>query len=236
MVPAMLKIIHDLDDMLYPSFPDAENIKNSAAAVAAIQDCGLKADFAAAHDMIVRSLEERHDWMAALIEKGIDPDQLHAAYHRRLDHTVITPYPNLSKHFSTLGEEASHVLLTHSDADWSGRVIDHIGLRPWFPDDRILGWEKYKALKGTSTKGFEMAANILQADHRDIMFADDSLRNLKTAKSMGMTTVWTSHGKPLPAGHAQYVDYMVGNIEIFMQQQIALMRRMTTAPFTKPAI
>lgn len=221
----MLKMIHDLDEMLYPTYPDAVNIMCNAGAIAAVQDCGLRRSVAEARAMIDRAIAERPDWMSYLVENGVDEDHLHAAYHKRLDHKLIAPYPSLSKHFSELGDHASHVMLTHSAGEWAARTVEHLALRPWFPDERILSWEKYRALKGTSTKGFEMAAQLLQADPRDITFADDSLKNLKTAKSMGMTTVWTSHGKPLPAGQAPYVDHMVGSIEIFMQQQIALMRK-----------
>jgi FMN phosphatase YigB (HAD superfamily) len=221
----MMKMIHDLDEMLYPTYPDAVNIMCNTAAISAVQDCGLRESVAAARALIDRAIAEKPDWMDYLVERGVDADQLHAAYHRRLDHKLITPYPSLSKYFAELGAQASHVMLTHSADEWAKRTLDHLSLRPWFPDERILAWEKYKALKGQSTKGFEMAANILQAEPRDIVFSDDSLRNLKTAKDMGMTTVWTSHGRPLPAEQAHYVDHVVGNIEIFMQQQIALMRK-----------
>lgn len=219
----MLKMIHDLDEFLYPTYPDAGNIMGDAAAIAAVEDCGLAISVAEARALIDRSYNEHHDWRDLLVsDHKADPDHLHAAYHKRLDHKLIVPYPQLSKSFSDLSGHASHVILTHSAAEWASRTVDHLSLRPWFPDERILAWEKYKALKSFSTKGFEMAARLLDADPREVTFGDDSLRNLKTAKDMGMTTIWASHGKPLPAGQAHYVDHIVGNIDIFMQQQVAL--------------
>lgn len=221
----MLRMIHDLDDFLYPAFPDAMNIMGNAAAAAAVEDCGLKVSVAYARLLIDRAIKNNFDWMTYLEQEGVDLDQLHDAYHKRLDQKLIKPYASLSKYFAELGSQASHVMLTHSNADWAGRAVDHIGLRPWFPENRILTWEKYKASKASSVKGFEMAANMLEADPREITFGDDNLRNLKTAKEMGMTTVWASHGRPLPAGQKQYVDHMVGNVEIFLQQQIAVTRK-----------
>ncbi len=222
----MLNMIHDLDEMLYPTIPDAVNILGDAGAAAAIQDCDVKAPFAVVRALIDRSYDERHDWRELLVEQfGVDPEYLHAAYHKRLDHKIITPYPNLSQHFAALGNQASHVVLTHSSEEWATRTIEHIQLRPWFPDDRILAWEKYRASKGISTHGFELALQTLGGvDPRDAVFGDDSLRNLVTAKKMGLTTVWTSHGRSLPPEHIRHVDHVVENIEIFMQQQIALMK------------
>ena len=225
MVWFMLNMIHDLDEMLYPAYPGAHDIMGDAAANAAVEDCGVAVTFAQARVLIDKSFAERNDWRDLLVEAhGIDADLLHAAYHKRLDHRLITPYPNLSQCFAALGARASHVILTHSAAEWAMRTVDHLSLRPWFPDERILSWEKYKAHKGVSTRGFEMALETLGGvDPRAAVFADDGLRNLATAKAMGLTTVWTSHGKTLPQGHARDVDHVVENIEVFMRQQVALL-------------
>lgn len=226
----MLKMIHDLDNMLYPDYPDAFNIMNSAAALVAVHDCQLQITVAEARKMLEKSIAERPGWLDILIEEGLDTDYFMEAYHKRLDHTLITPYPTLTQKFNELNGHADHVVLTHSNADWARRAIDHIALRPWLPEERVLSWEKYKKWKSVSTKGFEMAAAILQAEPKDIVFSDDSLRNLTTAKSMGIATVWASHGRPLPAGQGRHVDHVVDNIVLFMQQQIALIRKDAPQP------
>lgn len=221
----MLKMIHDLDNMLYPDYPDAYNIMNDAGALAAVHDCQLRITVAQARAMIDEAIATRPGWLDILVENGLDTDQFMAAYHQRLDHKVITPYPTLTQKFNELNGHADHVVLTHSNADWAGRAIDHIALRPWLPEERVLSWEHYKEWKSSSTKGFEMAAQLLQADPKDIVFADDSLRNLKIAKSMGMTTVWTSHGRVMPAEHARNVDHAVENIEVFLGQQVECFKK-----------
>ncbi len=226
----MLKMIHDLDNMLYPDYPDAFNIMNDAGAAAAVHDCQLKISVAEARAMIDKAISTRPGWLDILIENGLDADQFMVAYHKRLDHKVITPYPTLTQKFNELNGHADHVVLTHSNADWAGRAIDHIALRPWLPEHRVLSWEKYKEWKSAGTRGFEMAAHLLQADPKDIVFADDSLRNLKTAKSMGMTTVWTSHGRALPAENAQYVDHNVETIEVFLGQQVDRFKKIAPKP------
>lgn len=226
----MLKMIHDLDNMLYPDYPDAFNIMNDAGAAAAVHDCQLKISVAEARTLIDRAIKECPGWLDLLVEKGLDTDRFMAAYHKRLDHKVITPYPTLAQKFNALNGHADHVVLTHSNADWAGRAIDHIALRPWLPEDRVLSWEHYKEWKSSSTKGFEKAASLLQADPKDIVFADDSLRNLKTAKSMGMTTVWTSHGRVMPAGQGAHVDHNVENIEVFLGQQVDRFKKLAPKP------
>lgn len=226
----MLKMIHDLDNMLYPDYADAFNIMNDAGALTAVHDCQLKISVAQARLMIDDAIKNRPGWLDILIENGLDADHFMDAYHKRLDHRVITPYPTLTQKFNALNGYADHVVLTHSNADWAGRTIDHIKLRPWLPPERVLSWEHYKEWKSSSIKGFEMAAQLLQADPKDIVFADDSLHNLKTAKSMGMTTVWTSHGRMMPPEHAQNADHVVENIEIFLGQQVDRFKKAALKP------
>jgi putative hydrolase of the HAD superfamily len=218
--------------MLYPLYPDGVDIMCQAGAMAAVEDCGLPVTVAEARAMINRALAESQlDWMVYLLEYGSTSDQLHAAYHKRLDHTLIQPYPSLSKYFMALGDQAAHVMLTHSAHEWAVRTIEHIQLRPWFPDERILAWEQYKAHKSHSTKGFEMALEKLGVTRADqVVFADDSAVNLVIAKKMGITTVWVSHARALPAEQSVHVDHVVKNIEVFMKQQVALLGKDSPRP------
>lgn len=231
----MLKMIHDLDEMLYPTYPDAVNIMWNVGAQAAIEKCGLKTSFETARDMIDLAIQEKRNWMAYLVEYGVDPDQFHCEYHANLDHRLIQPYPKLSRYFAALGGHASHVMLTHSAAEWASRTVEHIGLRSWFPEDRILAWEKYKELKSASTKGFEMALEKLDAARPDeAVFADDSIANLVIPSKMGITTVWVSHNRPLPAGMEPHVDHVVESIEVFMKEQVNMLRKTPSAPRPLP--
>ena len=234
---SMLKMIHDLDNMLYPDFPDAPRIMNNAGAMAAVHDCKLNISVAEAGHLIERALKECPGWLDLLVEKGLDVEAFMGFYHRRLDHTLITPYPDLVSHFNALSGKADHVVLTHSNGEWARRALDHIGLGDHLPDERVLSWEKYKEWKSLSARGFEKAAALLQAEPREIIFSDDSVRNLKTAKAMGITTVWVSHGRSLPAGEAAHVDHCVDNIGVFLRQQINRPRAVNdTAIPEKPAL
>lgn len=228
----MLKMIHDLDEMLYPTYPDATNIMCSTAARVAVEDCGLSASVAYARELIDMAIaHKKADWMHYLVAEGVDADHFHAVYHQKLDHKLITPYPNLSRYFNELGSEADHVLLTHSAGEWAERVLKHINLSQWFPEDRILSWEKYKAPKSTSFNGFKMAMERLNTKSRgEVVFADDSASNLITAHKMGITTVWVSHNRPVPMHVASHIDHVVESIEVFMRDQVDLLRKSAPNP------
>lgn len=217
--------IYDLDDNLQRFRLETAQSFNKAAVRAAIDDCGLSLPEDEVEALIIEGHEKHHDFTILLVERhGIDWDKLHLSYNRRVDRQIIKPATALPGLLRAMGNQAQHCLLTHSHFEWASDCVDIHGIKPWFPANRIVSLEMYKdEPKHKGPKGFHLALDRLGApDLKDTFFSDDTLANLVTAKKMGLTTVWTSHGRPLPAGQSQYVDHMVGSIEIFMQQQIAL--------------
>lgn len=231
----MLKMIHDLDNMLYPEYPGAVDDMNMAGALAAVHDCHMKISVAEAKSLIEKAVKECPGWLDLLVQRGLDVEKFMGPYHERLDHLLIQPYPQLTEQFNSLAGQADHVVLTHSNGEWAHRTIKHIGLHQHLPEARVLSWEKYKAWKSVSTTGFEKAAALLQAEPREIIFSDDSVRNLKTAKDMGMTTVWVSHGRNVPAGAAAHIDHCVENITVFLEERIEALKGALPVALKVPA-
>lgn len=186
----MLRLISDLDNFLYPGSTYFDKKMYEAAADTVIIDFGIAVGKYHVFDMINRGMADHNEWMRYLVEAGVEPDRFHDLYHKRLDHRTLQRYPALADTFQTLGSHASHVLLTHGSVDWALRTLDHLGLRQWYPDERILGWEKYKAHKHSSRKGFEMALALLEVEPPEAHFGDDNIGNLVTAK----TWAWKPFG------------------------------------------
>lgn len=216
--------IHDLDDNLQRFKPHAEAAMNEACARAAVEDCGVGLGLQDALDLIRESMALRATPFQLLIERhGVDWDSLHLAYNQRVDRGIVNPIPQLPACLAALGSTAAHCILTHSHMLWASDCVDLNNIRPWFPDQRIVTLEMYKEEpKHVGTKGFELALSRLGGpDPKDTVFTDDTPANLVTAKKMGMQTVWSSHGRTLPAAFIAYVDHVAHDACEFLQTQIA---------------
>ena len=225
--------IHDLDNNLQRFRPEIASSFNRAAVRAAVDDCDLNLPENEVEALIIEGHEKHHDFTVLLIERhGIDWETMHVGYNRRVDRNIVEPALALPGLLQNMGDEAQHCLLTHSHFDWASDCVAIHKIEPWFPENRILSLEMYKGHpKHKGTKGFEMALDRLGGpDPKDTFFSDDTLPNLVTAKKMGLITVWTSHGRPLPKEYVPYVDHMVGSIDIFLQQQAAIIRKNALKP------
>lgn len=213
--------IHDLDDNLQRFKPQAEAVMNEACARAAIEDCGVGLGLQEAMDLIKESIATRQSHFQLFIERhGVDWDTLHLSYNQRVDRSIIDPIPQLPASLAALGSKAEHCILTHSHMLWASECVDLNKIRPWFPDQRIVTLEMYKEEpKHIGTKGFELALSRLGGpDPKDTVFTDDTPANLVTAKKMGMQTVWSSHGRVLPAAFSAYIDHVAHDACEFLQK------------------
>lgn len=217
--------IHDLDDNLQRFHQGIGISFNQAATRAAIEDCGLNLPPAEVEALIQRGHTERNDFTSLLVEQhGVDWDKLHHSYNMRVDRALIKPFPHLPGHLTALGTDNVHSMLTHSHMCWAkdAVVINHI--EPWFPEDKLVTLEVYREPKNIGPRGFHMALERMgnpKPGQDEIIFTDDTLANLVTAKNMGMKTMWSSHGRALPPEFAPYVDFVNADICAFLQQQAA---------------
>lgn len=230
----MLYFIHDLDDNLQKFHPNAADVMNMAAAAAAIEDCGLNLTAAEVKDLIEQSIRAGKTYFDVLVDDhGADWLALHQGYNMRVDRAIVKPIPHLPSCMAQFNGHAQHVILTHSHMVWASDCVDINNIRPWFPDDRIIALEMYKEEpKHRGFKGFELALQAIGSpDPKDVIFTDDTAANHVMAKKMGMQTVWSSHGRTLPAAFASAVDHVVDDVTVFMQ---GLANQMGLAPAKRP--
>lgn len=72
--------------------------------------------------------------------------------------------------------------------------------------DALLGTDDFNLLYKPSDKAYLTVCRMLKADAADCIMIDDSIENLRTAKSLGMTALWFG---ARPAGKPPFVDAAV---------------------------
>lgn len=189
-------IIWDLDNTLYrfdEAFEHACRIGSARAAL----DLGVtmsmeEAMVVAEHAFVTTG------YSGAYFEReyNINRREYHFRYHDVIDEKVIAVNEEMKTLISAL--HLPHVILTNASRPWAHRVLKHLGLDPWFPDDRIIAQEDTDFVaKAQGPRGFEMALARLGLPASSILMVDDMEKNLKIPKSLGLQTALLHHGRKL---------------------------------------
>lgn len=213
-------LLWDLDNTLYRLDELLEEAFNIAVAHAA-QDCGLSMPFDDAVTMARRSFAETgYSGRYFITEHGIDRDLLHHRFHDHLDETVIVKSVELQQSLDR--QDLTHALITHGARTWAERVLQHLGLRSFFPDGHIFALEDYAfEKKHESRRPFTTALDRTGTAAARTVIIEDLAENLKIPHEMGLGTVWLHHGRP-PAAVPDHVDFCCANALEFMQHLEAL--------------
>jgi FMN phosphatase YigB (HAD superfamily) len=193
-------IIFDIDNMLY-------NQTRDMLAEAGVAFLGaVKSELGGTNNLTDMQIIQAG--MAALREHGDaytpegcqnqNPRTIHAKMHTAWQATTIQPNATLA---SMLGElKAQGIqLYAYSDAhqDWSRRVLNQLGVSDIFPDENLITRDKLKTFctKHTGIEGFEYIKEHSGAAYNEMVLADDSPRNLKNAKALGITPALNQRGE-----------------------------------------
>ncbi|MEM6781663.1 MAG: HAD family hydrolase [Pseudomonadota bacterium] len=187
-------IIWDLDNTLY-RFDDAfEKACNIASARAAI-DMGVQLSLNEAI-VVAESSFEKHGYSGLIFEReyNICFKDYHFKYHDAIDEKIIEANEDMKAELGRLN--LPHVILTNASRRWARRVIAHLGLDPWFPDEAIIAQEDSEFTpKARGPRGFEIALEKLGLPCGEILMVDDMTKNLRIPKDMGLQTALIHHGK-----------------------------------------
>jgi putative hydrolase of the HAD superfamily len=146
---------------------------------------------------------------------GVSPKDAHEFFHRYCDDSIIPIDERLSSGFD--GFQMPRALLTHSNRDWTYRVLNRLNLRRHFSDDQIYTFEDV----GYRMKS-DSAAPFLQVLHKEgyqpkeSLIIEDSAANLVWPKKIGMTTVLVTGGRGIDPAQHPYVDFMVRDLHEFL--------------------
>lgn len=213
--PDIRGIIWDLDNTLYRLDEAIIHAFNLSIAKIAREE-GVDASMEEVIDMAIRSFEETgYSGTVFIRDHNIDQELLHYNFHKGIDEKVIEKSLETKDLFTDIN--LSHVLVTHGAYDWAHRVLSHLELLKFFPNNHILALEHYDfERKYESRKGFSMALDRLRLLPEDTLMVEDSMGNLRIPHEMGIKTVYIHHGR-IPKDVPEYVDYCFNNVPEMLQ-------------------
>lgn len=146
-------------------------------------------------------------------EYGVDEQTFLKGFTKLLDVSHLKA--NSVLHDKIKAVPTTHNILTIADDHWAQRIIAHLGLETIFTPDKLFTAEKCDALhKAESPEPFRIALNAAKVDAASALMIEDSQKNLKHAKELGMTTVWVRPKKG--DVRANYTDYVFDTPEEFL--------------------
>ena len=104
------------------------------------------------------------------------------------------------------GLEGRKLVFTNAPRSYALRVLDIMDIEDVF--ELIFSVESTKFHAKPSVRGFQQLLKTIKAKASDCIMLEDNLEALKTAKRLGMKTVWVSKKLHKPS----YVDYRVSSV------------------------
>ena len=136
---------------------------------------------------------------------GTDPHHFLAETHRFPELADMVVHENALRHaLALLG--GRKLVFSNAPRHYVEGVLRAIGVRRWF--DAVYTIEDTRFRGKPAAHGFHLLLRKHDLDPYRCAFLDDSLENLRTAKRLGMSTVWVSREKR----RLSYVDLRVQSV------------------------
>ncbi|HVP21988.1 MAG TPA: pyrimidine 5'-nucleotidase [Anaerolineaceae bacterium] len=197
-------LLIDLDDTLYPASCGLWDAIRGRINLYLTERLGLNAERAAA---LRRDLFHKYGTtlrgLQAVYQVNSE-DYLHFVHDLPLER-YLSPNPRLCQVLQALPQR--RVIFTNADAAHACRVVHALGLDGCFED--IIDVHVFDPFCKPMAEAFQAAFNRLRVAPDECTLVDDTLRNLETAKSLGMGTIWVCADGPAPS---PAVDAVVGDI------------------------
>jgi len=203
-------IIWDLDNTLY-KFNDGLLDGWSYAAAKYTSDNHDDLDYKTAVQMALDGWKNhRNSGYHFVNDFGFDQRKIINAVDEALDVNHVIPCPQTPNLMENM-RDYHHVILTLAIKDWAYRVLDHTGLAEFFHPDFILGAEDYNFEdKAHSPRGILTALDKIGGNANEVLFVEDTLPNLKTAKDhTDVNTAYLHHNRTINDNDMAHVDISV---------------------------
>lgn len=136
---------------------------------------------------------------------GTDPRRFLAETHRFPELADMVVHENALRHaLARLG--GRKLVFSNAPRHYVEEVLRAIGVARWF--DAVYTIEDARFRGKPAAHGFHLLLRKHHMDPHRCAFLDDSLENLRTAKRLGMSTVWVSREKR----RVSFVDLRVGSV------------------------
>lgn len=195
-------VIFDLDDTLYPQDNGLWAAIGDRINLYMIERLGLPPDEVdARRDRYFRAFGTTLNGL--LRDFHIDPaDYLDFAHDLPLE-KFLHPDAGLDAMLAALPLRKS--IFTNADAAHARRVLGHLGIARHF--DTIVDIWALNFVNKPQPGAYQVVLAALSAQAADCALVEDSLRNLRPARALGMTTIWLSRN-----GASEEVDFLVRRI------------------------
>ena len=136
---------------------------------------------------------------------GTDPRRFLAETHRFPELADMVVHENALRHaLARLG--GRKLVFSNAPRHYVEGVLRAMGVGRWF--DAVYTIEDARFRGKPAAHGFHLLLRKHDLDPHRCAFLDDSLENLRTAKRLGMSTVWVSREKR----RISFVDLRVGSV------------------------
>lgn len=156
---------------------------------------------------------ERHGAGFFLFQEkfGVKAEDWAHAYQDSIECRFVTSMQVSAQHFNDCS--ARMAVLSHSLHFWVAKVLAKFGMEKSIPDHLIFGYDDvgYR-FKHPGTEAYRYVLDKVGVAAERTVMVDDSARNLYSAKSLGMTTVYVSQGGAFNTGDHPYVDHVVEDL------------------------
>ena len=120
----------------------------------------------------------------------------------------------LNRHIAAL--PGRRLIFTNGDADYAGRVLERLGLGGAF--ELIHDIHACQYVPKPDPSGYDALCRAHDVDPTRAAFFEDMARNLRPAKTIGMTTIWVNNGSE--AGnhdhHPDFIDFETDHLTPFL--------------------
>ncbi|MEW4468759.1 pyrimidine 5'-nucleotidase [Parasphingorhabdus sp. JC815] len=212
MLPEFAHIDHwifDLDNVLYPAECDLFALIDIK--MGEYIERALNCDPVEARRIQKSYFYDHGTTLAGLMHHhGTDPQDF-LDYVHDVDMSRLSPAPELRNAIAAL--PGDKLVFTNADLPYAKRVLEHRGLDGLF--DRIHDLNATDMIPKPQTEAYHSLIDATAIDPARALFVEDSARNLRPAKDLGMTTIWLNTGSQWGArDHApDYIDHEITNLE-----------------------
>lgn len=155
-------------------------------------------------------LEHRNSNHYFIKDYNVNAHEAHVGIFEFLDQNMVSPCVETPTLMSAM-DDYHHVILTYATREWAHKILDHTGLADFFHPDFILGAEDYNFEdKAHSPRGILTALDKIGGNANEVMFVEDTLPNLKTAKDhTDIKTTYLHHNRAVNDNDMGCVDLCV---------------------------
>jgi putative hydrolase of the HAD superfamily len=213
---ALAYAVFDLDDTLYCC--ESGLMQEIGRRIQAWLRTNLGLDAVESVDVRRKYFLQYGTTLGGLIEeREIDVDDYLLFVHDIPLEQYVTEQPGLSEMLASV--RLRKVVYTNATREYGERVLERLGVLGQF--ERVIGIREVGLRNKPYRDAYERLLGLLGAAGPECVMIEDSARNLRPAKALGMTTVLVRPpGAPqrfsdladLNGEHDEVVDYVVGSV------------------------